>query len=76
MTRLFCDEPACPVERDRAAMNAFRAQRTADGVAPPQSANDYIVSCKFCGKTVGWKRDSAGNETAIPESVIWGKDAA
>lgn len=76
MTRLFCDEPACPVERDRESMNAMRAERLAAGVAASYSANDYVVTCKRCGKTVGWKRDSAGNETSIPQSVIWGKDAA
>jgi hypothetical protein len=76
MTRLFCDEPACPVEARRKAMNEMREERIKSGAAPSYSANDYIETCERCRKTVGWKRDASGNETAIPQSVIWGRDAA
>jgi len=57
---LLCQREDCPVEAMMRAMEAWRAERTKAGVAPPQSRNDYAVTCKICSRTPKWERSPDG----------------
>lgn len=75
MKVLACQRDDCPLERTRVALNAFREKRTAEGVAVPQSTNDFVMSCVACGMTRGWVHYADGTEREIDQSVIWGREA-
>lgn len=72
MRVLACKREDCPLERTREAMNAFRAKRIAEGIAPTHSKNDYTMTCPNCSMTRGWVHHEDGSEREIPQSVIWG----
>ena len=66
---MICADEACPLERVRQSINAYREVHGCTGNG---AQADTIMTCNRCKQTKGWKRLPDGKERAMFKEEIWG----
>lgn len=55
----------CPVEHLRKAMEDWRSEQIAKGIAKSYATNDYNITCTSCRALKSWVRYADGTEKVI-----------